>query len=84
MEEKIVSNICRVTRKKIIVALLLVLLVAYAVIAVLPRPENFKGENQMMKDGELPILIAHGGGNREFRIIRLKRSVMLTALIKEL
>lgn len=52
--------------KKIIAALLLVLLVVYATVAILPRPENFAGENPMIKDGELPILIAHGGGNREF------------------
>ena len=52
--------------KKIIALSLLVLLVAYAVIAVLPRQDNFEGDNPMMKDGELPILIAHGGGNKEF------------------
>ncbi|MGN0794228.1 MAG: glycerophosphodiester phosphodiesterase family protein [Aristaeellaceae bacterium] len=45
----------------------LVLAVAYAVIALLPRPQNFALEtNPMRMDGELPILIAHGGGNREF------------------
>lgn len=52
--------------KKIVAAVLLALLVAYAVIAVLPRPKNFEGDNPMMKDGDIPILIAHGGGNREF------------------
>lgn len=52
--------------KKIIAWILLVLLIAYAVVAVLPRPKNYEGENPMMKDGDLPILIAHGGGNKEF------------------
>jgi glycerophosphoryl diester phosphodiesterase len=38
----------------------------YLIIALLPRPKNYGVENTMMKDGELPILIAHGGGNKEF------------------
>ena len=31
-----------------------------------PRTQNFQLDNPMRKDGELPILIAHGGGNKEF------------------
>ncbi len=38
----------------------------YAVIALFPRFDNYKQDNPMLKDSELPILIAHGGGNREF------------------
>ena len=38
----------------------------YGVIALLPRPDNFTLENPMRRDGDLPILIAHGGGNKEF------------------
>ncbi len=45
---------------------LLVILAAWLVCFLLPRPQNFALDNPMMKDGELPILIAHGGGNREF------------------
>ncbi len=45
---------------------LLVIATAWLVCFLLPRPQNFALENPMMKDGELPILIAHGGGNREF------------------
>lgn len=41
-------------------------LIIYAVLVLLPRPSNFVGENPMRKEGEKPILIAHGGGNREF------------------
>ena len=52
--------------KRIIGALLLFILIAYAVIAVLPRGKNFASDNPMMKEGDTPILIAHGGGNREF------------------
>lgn len=51
---------------KIIAIVLAVLVAAYAVLALLPRPNNYKQENTMLKDGELPILIAHGGGNKEF------------------
>ena len=38
----------------------------YAILALFPRPDNYKSENNMRKDGEMPILIAHGGGNKEF------------------
>ncbi len=42
------------------------ILAVYAILAAFPRPDNFSLENPMRRDGELPILIAHGGGNREF------------------
>ena len=42
------------------------IILIYGIIAVFPRFDNYKGENPMMKDGDMPILIAHGGGNREF------------------
>ncbi len=55
------------TVTKIIALLLSLLLIAYAVMVMLPRQNNNGLEkNPMMKEGELPILIAHGGGNREF------------------
>jgi len=38
----------------------------WLVLALAPRPDNFKGTNPMRREGALPILIAHGGGNREF------------------
>ena len=50
----------------IISSVLAALIITYTVIALLPRPQNFALENPMKKEGELPILIAHGGGNREF------------------
>ncbi len=54
--------------KKKYVALFIVLgiVLIYVVIALFPRRDNFSGDNPMRKDGELPILIAHGGGNMEF------------------
>ncbi len=56
------------TKKKLVViaSILLAVIVAYLLIALLPRGHNYEGENKMMKEGELPILIAHGGGNKEF------------------
>ena len=55
--------------KKILRGIALVLaavLAIWAVIALLPRSHSYIPENPMRKDGELPILIAHGGGNKEF------------------
>lgn len=51
---------------KIFGCILLLLVIVYAAIALWPRPQNFAGVNPMMKEGELPLFIAHGGGNREF------------------
>ena len=51
---------------KITALVLAVIALAWTVVALIPKPENFTKENPMMKDGKLPILIAHGGGNREF------------------
>lgn len=43
-----------------------ILILAYAVIALLPRGRNYALQNPMRTDRDLPMLIAHGGGNREF------------------
>lgn len=43
-----------------------ILILAYAVIALLPRGRNYALSNPMRTDRDLPMLIAHGGGNREF------------------
>ena len=57
---------------KVLGSILLALLIAWLVCFILPRPQNFPTNNPMMKEGagspggSLPILIAHGGGNREF------------------
>lgn len=51
----------------LIVAIVIeIILVTYIVIGFLPRPQNYTSENKMMKEGTLPLLIAHGGGNEEF------------------
>ena len=53
-------------RWKKVLAVFLALVIVYAAIALFPRQNNFSLANPMMKDSSLPILIAHGGGNREF------------------
>ncbi len=51
---------------KITALILAALIVIYAVIALWPRGDNYAGVNPMRSEGELPVLIAHGGGNKEF------------------
>lgn len=54
-------------KKLITVAIILaVIVIAYVLIAIFPIGRNFTLPNPMLKDESLPILIAHGGGNREF------------------
>ena len=55
--------------KKFLKRLLIVLgilLAVWCLLYTLPRPQNYALENPMRRDGELPILIAHGGGHLEF------------------
>ena len=47
----------------IIIALVLAL---WGALALIPAPINYEGENPMKKNGELPIIVAHRGGNEEF------------------
>ena len=54
------------TRLRTVAIILLILFALYAVIAVLPAPKNYKGENVLLKDGDLPIIVAHRGGRDEF------------------
>jgi len=56
------------TKKRLAVTaiVLAALAVIYLILVLLPKPHNTKGENGMMKEGDLPLLIAHGGGNKEF------------------
>lgn len=51
---------------KLFALILASVLTVWAVLALVPKNDNFSHENPMMKEGDCPILIAHGGGNREF------------------
>ena len=52
--------------KKTLLICLLSIIGLYFILAIFPRPNNYKFDNPMRKEDELPILIAHGGGNKEF------------------
>lgn len=52
------------TVKKLIIIVSSVLII-YLILALFPRSDNYKYDNAMMKE-DLPMLIAHGGGNKEF------------------
>ncbi len=51
---------------KVIAIILASIMLVWGVVAIFPRFSNFKGENPMRTTEDLPILIAHGGGNKEF------------------
>lgn len=51
---------------KITACILAGIVLVYAVVALFPRQDNYSKENPMLSDSDLPILIAHGGGNKEF------------------
>ncbi len=53
-------------RHKKLLIVLLTILAVYLTILVFPRFHNVHGENNLRKESDLPILIAHGGGNKEF------------------
>lgn len=54
-------------KKLRIVALVLIIVVlSYTVIALLPRPQGYEGKNPLISDTDMPILIAHRGGDGEF------------------
>ena len=42
------------------------IVLVWGILALWPRSANYTAENPMRTDRTLPILIAHGGGNREF------------------
>lgn len=46
--------------------ILLGMLVVYATIALFPRGLNVESNPMLIEDGTRPVLIAHGGGNKEF------------------
>ena len=52
--------------RKIAALVLALIIAAYAILILWPRGDKFDLDNPMMAEGDLPILIAHGGGNKEF------------------
>lgn len=55
------------TKKKIAVFILIILILLYLIAALIPSAEIFKGENPLRKGSDdMPILVAHRGGAGEF------------------
>jgi glycerophosphoryl diester phosphodiesterase len=53
----------KIKKRQIFLSMLLV----YGLIALFPRPQNFPNHNPLrVEKGDLPLIIAHGGGNLEF------------------
>ena len=53
-------------RKKILIITLSIFILIFFVLEFIPRDYNYNYDNVFMKETEMPILIAHGGGNQEF------------------
>jgi glycerophosphoryl diester phosphodiesterase len=53
----------KIKKRQIFLSIIMV----YGLIALFPRPQNFPGHNPLrVEKGDLPLMIAHGGGNLEF------------------
>ena len=50
----------------VILAIILVIALLLIILALLPKPQNYKGINPLIKHDKLPTLIAHRGGAGEF------------------
>ena len=51
---------------RLVAIILATVILAYGVIAILPAPQNYKGDNPLIKSGKLPMIVAHRGGRDEF------------------
>jgi glycerophosphoryl diester phosphodiesterase len=49
-----------------VLAIILAIVLIFTILALLPKPQNRKGENPLLKKGDMPILVAHRGGDGEF------------------
>lgn len=50
----------------VLLVILALTVVFFTVAAVSPRPQNHEGENPLIAKGDMPILVAHRGGDGEF------------------
>lgn len=60
------SKIRRKFNWKLFCIIIAAIIVVYLIIALLPRPKSIENNPFIIKKGEKPLLIAHGGGNKEF------------------
>ncbi len=49
-----------------VMVVILVIAIAFTALALLPKPQNYKGDNPLIKNEDRPILVAHRGGAGEF------------------
>jgi glycerophosphoryl diester phosphodiesterase len=54
------------TKRKRLLIILVTLLSIYAILALFPRSANIANNPLVIEPGSRPVLIAHGGGNKEF------------------
>ena len=50
----------------VVIVVILAVAVTFTVFALLPKPQNYAGENPLIRKGDRPILVAHRGGAGEF------------------
>lgn len=60
------SKIKRKFNWKVFCIVIASILVVYLIIALLPRPQSVENNPFIIEKGAQPLLIAHGGGNKEF------------------
>ncbi|MFW5893468.1 MAG: glycerophosphodiester phosphodiesterase family protein, partial [Bacillota bacterium] len=56
----------RLKKRTVFYIVFITLLVVWSALSLAPRPDNHEGKNPFIREGEPPMLIAHGGGNHEF------------------
>jgi len=66
VKEKKMSLTAKKSGISIIAAILIAAFCIWGVLALLPPPQNYNGENPLLKNGELPMIVAHRGGRDEF------------------
>ncbi len=59
-------TICASRGARIVALILIIILTVYGVSVLVPISESYSGKNPLMKDGEIPMMIAHRGGGDEF------------------
>ena len=60
------KNIKKGSAHVAVIVTILAIVIVFAVFNFLPKPQNYKGENPLTKTGDMPILVAHRGGDGEF------------------
>jgi glycerophosphoryl diester phosphodiesterase len=60
------SAVGRRLKLRTVAAVLIGVICLYAALTVIPPKKNYPSENPLLKDGDLPIIVAHRGGRDEF------------------